>query len=52
MLKDFQNIIKLFKFFFSSYLFYPKCNHYTIDDCHFAQHEKLLKPHQVLLGSI
>ena len=28
-----------------------KCNNNTIDGCHLAQHEELLKPRQVLLGS-
>ena len=42
--KRLNNIIVLFKFFFRSYLFIPKCNNNTIDGCHLAQHEELLKP--------
>ena len=42
--KRLNNVIVLFKFFFRSYLFIPKCNNNTIDGRHLAQHEELLKP--------
>ena len=45
-------IITLIKFLFNFFFnLSPKCNNNTIDGCHLAQHEELLKPQQVLLGS-